>query len=77
VNKDIRSIFLLNESKSFLVVKPLNSSINHNNILLSKYFQNLKLEDATHENKLFLQKKIAPPFEDGPLLNIPNNSTLW
>ena len=35
MNKHIRSVFLLNESESFSVIKPLNSSIRHNNILLS------------------------------------------
>ena len=29
------------------------------------------------KNELFLQKKIAPPFEDGALLSYFNNSTLW
>jgi len=28
------------------------------------------------KNELFPQKKIAPPFEGGALLNVPNNSTL-
>jgi hypothetical protein len=37
--------------------------------LLSKYFQNLRLEDAILKMGLSLQKKIAPPIEDGALLN--------
>jgi len=35
MNKHIRSVFLLNESEPFMVIKPLNSSIGHDNILLS------------------------------------------
>jgi len=69
MNKHIRSVFLLNESEPFMVAKPLNSSIGHDNILLSKYFQNLKLEDGTKKNELSLQKKTAPPIEDRALLN--------
>jgi len=38
MNKYIRSIFLLDESKTFVVIKPLNSSICHFIILLSKNF---------------------------------------
>ena len=36
--KYIRSVFLFDESKTFVVIKPLNSSICHNIILLSKNF---------------------------------------
>src|SRR5210317_1956748 len=35
MNKHISSVFLLNESEPFMVIKPLNSSIGHDNILLS------------------------------------------
>jgi hypothetical protein len=49
VNKHIRSIFLLNESKSFAVIKPLNNSIRHDTILLLRIFKNFKLEDAIEE----------------------------
>jgi hypothetical protein len=35
MNKHIRAVLLLNESEPFLVAKPLNGSIRHNNILLS------------------------------------------
>jgi hypothetical protein len=35
MNKHILSVFLLNESEPFMVIKPLNSSIGHDNILLS------------------------------------------
>jgi hypothetical protein len=76
MNKHIRPVFLLNESKPFSVIKPLNSSINHNDILLSWNFQNRKLEDATLINGFFLQKEIAPPIKGEALLNdvtiIPN-----
>ncbi len=37
----------LNEAKTLAAVKPFYNSSCHNNILLSKNFQNLKLEDAT------------------------------
>ena len=36
MNKHIRSVYLLNESEPFSIVKPLNSSIDHDHILLSK-----------------------------------------
>jgi len=49
MNKYIRTIFLFDESKSFSRIKPLYNSICHNDILLSKYFQNLKLEDTSYE----------------------------
>jgi len=38
MHKYIRSIFLLDESKTFVVIKPLNGSICHYIILLSKNF---------------------------------------
>jgi hypothetical protein len=63
MNKHIRSVFLLNEPKPFLVVKPLNSSIGHDNILLSQKFQRRRLEGATVTNGLFLQKETVPQIE--------------
>jgi len=47
------------------------------NILLPYYFQNLKLEDFTLENELFLQKEISPPNKAGLveyLYNMPSLS---
>jgi hypothetical protein len=38
MNEYISTIFLLNEAIAFAVVKPLNSSISHDNILLSQEF---------------------------------------
>gem|GEM_PF-3595082 len=38
MHKHIRSVFLLDEPKTFMVIKPLNSSVYHNIILLSKNF---------------------------------------
>jgi len=38
VHKYIRSVFLLDESKTFVVIKPLHSSVCHDIILLSKNF---------------------------------------
>ena len=35
VDEHISAVFMLDESKSFLVAKPFNSSISHVNILLS------------------------------------------
>jgi hypothetical protein len=35
MDKHIRSVFLLNESESFSIIKPLDSTIRHNHILLS------------------------------------------
>jgi hypothetical protein len=60
MHKYIRSVFLLNESEPFMVIKPLNSSISHDNILLSKNFQRRKLEGATLTNGLYLQKETVP-----------------
>ena len=60
MNKHIRSVFLLNESEPFMVIKPLNSSIGHDNILLSKNFQRRKLEGAILTNGLFLQIETIP-----------------
>ena len=37
--KHIRAIFLLDESKTFTGIKPLNNSAIHGYILLPKYFQ--------------------------------------
>jgi hypothetical protein len=42
MNKYICSVFLLNESESFRVVKPFNRAISHDNILLSKKFSTLQ-----------------------------------
>jgi hypothetical protein len=38
MNEYIRTIFLLNEAKAFLVAKPLHDSISHCDILLSNKF---------------------------------------
>jgi hypothetical protein len=65
VHKHIRSVFLLNETETFSVIKPLYSSIYHTDILLPKYFQYLKLEDIKMKNELFLQKEITPPIGIG------------
>ena len=46
MNEYIRSIFLLDKTKTFLIVKPFYSSISHDTILLSLIFQHC-LQDAT------------------------------
>jgi hypothetical protein len=35
MNKYIGSVFLLNKAKTFSIIKPLNSTVSHENILLS------------------------------------------
>jgi hypothetical protein len=35
MNKQIRSVFLLDEAEAFLVVKPFYDAIGHDNVLLS------------------------------------------
>ncbi|MCJ7680760.1 MAG: hypothetical protein MUP70_08545, partial [Candidatus Aminicenantes bacterium] len=66
--------FLLNESEPFLVAKPLNSSIGHDNILLSqKKFQRCKLEGATMINGLFLQKETVPQIKQDLIDSINDN----
>jgi hypothetical protein len=57
----IRSVFLLNESESFLIVKPLYCSIGHDIILLSSNFQRRLLEDAILINGVFLQNAPGSP----------------
>ena len=64
VNKHVCSVFLLNKSKAFSVIEPLYRSITHNNILLSKKFQCLKLEDAIQRKK-YLQKETVLKMESG------------
>jgi len=59
MNKHIWPTFLLDESKAFLVVKPLNCSICHANILLSYEFSRFLTGGCHIERKLFPQKK--PP----------------
>jgi len=60
VNEHIRSIFLLDEAESLVIVKPFNSSISHVSILLSLKFQRRKLEDVNLANGLFPQKETVP-----------------
>lgn len=45
VNKHIRSIFLLDKPKAFLVTEPLHSSFCHDIIPLSTKFQRCRLKD--------------------------------
>jgi hypothetical protein len=66
MNKHIRSTLLLNESKSFAVIKPFNNSISHNNILLSKYFQYFLNWRMQQKRGVILQKKITLYFQPGP-----------
>jgi len=68
MNKHIRSIFLLNKSEAFAVIKPLNNSISHDNILLSKKFSTSQTGGCLLHNGLFLQNETGPPIKDGPLL---------
>mgnify|MGYP006299944035 CR=1 FL=1 len=59
VNKYVFSTFLLNEPKAFSIIKPLDSSVCHDCILLSLKFHRLKLEDAIPKNGLYLQKETS------------------
>jgi hypothetical protein len=63
VNEHIGTVFLFDEAEPFGIAKPLNYSIGHSTILLSKYYQNFKLEDAAPREDKALQKKTAPHIE--------------
>ncbi len=57
MNENICSIFLLNESESFVVAEPLNNSIGHDNILLSYLIFNVaNWRGAILANGFFLQR---------------------
>ncbi|XPS87783.1 uncharacterized protein Dvar_58010 [Desulfosarcina variabilis str. Montpellier] len=42
MNKNICSVFLLNEPEPFTVIEPLNFSIGHDNILLSQILKDYR-----------------------------------
>jgi hypothetical protein len=60
MNKYIRTAFLSNEAKAFLVIKPLYCSIGHSDNLLSKDSNSFKLQVATFDKWVFLQKETGP-----------------
>lgn len=76
MDKNIRSIFLLDKSKTFLVAKPLYSSISHCDTLLSKNFHSSRLQAATLANGAFLQSETDPPNKDRPFMIRLNNKPI-
>ena len=65
VHKYIRTVFLLDEAETFLVVKPFDSSICHSRNLLSKYFNLPDWRMPLVQNGIFLQRVLDPAIYGG------------
>jgi hypothetical protein len=59
MNEHIRTAILLDEAEALLAIKPLYCSISHSDTLLSKILPCFKLQVATHDKWIYLQKKPA------------------
>ena len=62
MNEDIRTVILLNEAVTFLVVEPFDNAIRHAWHPLSMDFSCFKLQAATLTNGTDIRPETAPPF---------------